>query len=979
MRRKKLWLIKYKTGRLQGPLSAPEICQLIDEKLILGEEFISLYPGGRWQAISEEPEFAEYLLEILSHTSVSEPKDKKTSISSSSSSFADSEKELSSATVMMDPDELKKIKQDQKKRSRSVIRKNQKIKKEETVLYELEEDDDSQLDEEYIQSAKTDENSSSSSLPFKGKRKIVLIIGLISLLPVIMLFSKPEKKEPKEYIELKSIKFNQSQMAEDQVELLIKKGMVQYFKSTFLSYLKSQTLLAQAVQGDNKNTYAMALLCMVYLELWPFSKQDSKAMQTVFAIIQKASMLNKGGIRSGLCHSVGLVIKSQYEDAKTTIESSLDGLDNIEDHADNRLTPLFYYLKAKALYSLNDYSTAVSYLDTVQKILPKWVQLYILSADIMLKLKKINSALSMYRKVLKIDPNNKIAQIGVGLLEYKHFKKIQKAQKLLKNAVSNSDKAPYGLLSSAYLVLAQIDLQQGRKASALENARQSYSYNPANNVSKSLVIQLGGEEKLKKTKIRSDQLIYEGDQLVLQNKHQEAVAYYERAFKAKKGGNAVVAVKAAKSLWLLSFSDEAINWLKKAIQSDSTMMESYILMADYYSQMYDFYNAEKILKLATKKSPRSYEVYRGKSILAFRKKDYKKSMYYANQALKIYSADVHSYIILSEIYSETGDVEEALANATRAIEADPNSVKTQSAYAKALGNMYGVDTGVNYFKKLIENYPLILTYQMEMAKYLFGDEQYERAKEVLLEIISIEPKYKEAYFYLGRSFMFEQNYAQAYEAFLQAAILNPSDPKPTFYIGFLRFKEKNYKEAKKYFEKVLALNSRYPSAHYYLGRVAFEQKDYTEAVKQANLETASNPNPEESYVLAGQGYEMQKKYLEGARAYQKALKNQEENTSLMVKTARCYRKAGYIDLAVKILNKAKLSGSAGSSQNMRTGDPQLYKELGAIYEMTGSYREASGAYCNYLNLLPEAPDRRSIKNRMKKLAKLTGKKMKNCG
>ncbi len=984
MRHKKLWLIKYKNGRIQGPLSAQEIDQLIDEKIIIGEESVCVYPGGVWQPISMEPQFYEYLMEVLSSTNISKDKKENENIKSVSSgrlgSDSDSVKKLSSVTVIANPMELKRIKKEQRKKRRASSRKNKKLSVEETVLYELEEDDELNLDEDYVQSVVTSNEDFRGGV-FKNKKGLILIGTIIAVLVVIFFSQESSKPIDQDYIELKEVQFNQPQLPQNEIELLIKKGMVQYFNSTFLSYLKSQELISQSVQGDNKNTYAMALLCMVYLELWPFSKQDFQAIQTVFTIVQKTSVLNKGGIRSGLCHSVGLIIKGRYEDAKTTIESSLDGLSSAgANENDSRLTPLLYYLKAKVLYYLNDYSSTISYLDTVQKILPKWVQLYLLSADILLKQEKISEALSVYRKVLKIDPNNKTAQIGLGLLEYKHFKKIDKAQKLLKSAVNNkSDRVSYGKLSSAYLVLAHIDLKQGRKNSALENARQAYSYNPADNSSKELIIQLGGEQKLKTTKIRSDQLIYEGDQLVLKNKHQQAVGYYERAFKAKKGGNAVVAVKAAKSLWTLSFSDEAIDWLKKAIQADPEMMESYILMSDYYSQKYDFYNAEKILRIASKRSPRNYEVYRGESLLAFRKKDYKKAMYYANQALKIYSADVESYIILSEVYAKLGDVNEALAYATRAIETDPNSIKTQAVYAKALGNIYGVDTGLNYFRKLIENYPLVLEYQMEMAKYLFDDEQYAVAREVLTELISIEQKYNEAYFYLGQTLMFDSAFAEAYESFLQAAILNPADPKPTFYIGLLRFKEKNYKEAKKHFEKVLDLNKYFSEAHYYLGKVAFLQKDYNEAIKQAGLEVQVNPNPMASYVLAGQSYEMQKKYLECANEYQKALDNSGTDTSLLVKVARCYRQAGYVDLAMKIINQAKIAGGAGNDQNIRTGDPQLYKELGAIHEIAGNYQEASGAYCNYLNLLPEAPDRQNIKNRMKKLAKLTGKKMKKCG
>ena len=47
--------------------------------------------------------------------------------------------------------------------------------------------------------------------------------------------------------------------------------------------------------------------------------------------------------------------------------------------------------------------------------------------------------------------------------------------------------------------------------------------------------------------------------------------------------------------------------------------------------------------------------------------------------------------------------------------------------------------------------------------------------------------------------------------------------------------------------------------------------------------------------------------------------------------------------------------------------------------MRGDYAEALGAYCKYLNLMPQAPDRQTINKRMAKLSKLTGKAMKKCG
>ena len=974
MSQDKLWLLKHKNGRIQGPLSADEIIHLINNKTVYGEETIAVYPGGRWKPISIEPQFYEPLLEILSR--FDETSAENTRYTSSSSSQGPSfgvDQSVSSKTVVADIGEIKNFnKKRRKKRKDSSIRLKGKVKKKskKTVVYY-------EQKEQPVLNVQLEEGGGS---PVRRNKKWMLLIAVCIVCLFLFLMDGKDQKQKKEYIELKSPRVNQVSLPLEQTELLIKKGLVHYLYSTAHSYEKAQALLVQALEGNIKNTYTMAMLCLVYLELWPFTKQDSKSLKAVSTLIQRVSVLNKGGVRSGLCHSVNLLIKGKYEDAKTMVESSLDGLSGaVQDRKSQNMIPFFYYLKALVLYYLSDYTTMMSYIDTIRKMLPNWIAPYMLLADVLIKQNKVSEALSTYMKVINLNPKHKEAKIKLSLIEYKYFNKVEKAENALKLALAYHEIVSNHTISDAYFGLAEISLKKGYTAEALQYARQAYSYNPANKASRNLVVQMGGVKKLKETRVRSSQLVYEGDQLMRKNKFRSAIGYYEEAFAVDDEKNALAAVKAAKAYWALSFSDQAIDWLKKAINTDSKMMNAYVLMTEYYAELYDFYNADKILQIAFRKVPRSYELYRGRAYLSLKKKDYNKAIQYAKRALGMYEADVESYVILSRAYGKVGNNNESLASATRGLEVDPNATKTQVAYARALGNVYGVDTGVNYFQKLVKNYPLVIEYRMELVKYLFEDERYSRAKKVLVKIIDIEPKYNEAYFYMGRILMFEGNMKGAYEAFLKAAILNPSDPQPTFYIGQLRLKEKKLSIAKKQFEKVLALNSLYPKAHYYLGRISFLKggnKGYEEAISQARLESRSNPRLVLPYLLAGESYEKLGQFLNCAIEYQKAVELNPENMSFYVKIARCYRKSGHLDLATKILKKA--SGEKSSS-GIISGDPQLYKELGMIYEMRGAYQEASGSYCNYLNLMPRAPDRRDIENRMKRLSELTGKKIKNCG
>ena len=987
MNQDKLWLLKQKNGRIQGPLSEDEIIHLIKDKTVCGEETIAVYPGGRWKSISVEPCFYEHLLQALSYVDDVDEKVSHFTAASQSSCLDESQQSATSETVVANLDELKSLRKQRRKKSRrdSSIRLKKKLKSsaERTIIYKP-------VDMEYEQKgqegfSETEEKKDKKRLFFIGKNKkwvwsalfLVIVFGLV-------FFQKNDSwNENKQYITLKVPKETMSPLSKEQVNVLIKKGLLQYFRGTVPSYMKAQTLLAQAVEGDVKNTYGMAILCLVYLELWPFTNQDFNATDALSRLIHRTSVLNKGGVRSGLCHSVGLITKGKYTDAKTMVESSLDGLSGaIQDTESQKLFPVFYYLKALIFYYLNDYTAMISYLDTIRKILPNWVAPYMLVADALVKQNKLSEALSLYKKVTVLNPNHKAAKIKLGQLEYRHFNQPEKAQNLLQIALNKPGIVSDQILSEAFLILAEINLKNGATDIALKYAKQAYSYNPVNKASRMLVVQIGGVEKLKGTPVRSGQLVYEGDQLVLSGKFRSAIGYYEEAFEVDGEKNAVVALKVAKSYWALSFSDQAIGWLKKAININPMMMEAYALMAEYYADQYDFRNAEKTLQMASRKAPRSYELYRGKAYLALKKGDYKRVIQYAKTALSIYEADMESYVILSEAYRKLGDVNEALAFATRGLEVDPNAIKTQTAYAKALGSVYGVDTGVNYFQKLVENNPLIIEYRMALAKYLFEDERYSRAKSVLMDILGIESKYNEAYFYLGRILTFDGDFKRAYEAFLQSAIVNPSDPKPTFHIGLLRFKEKKYSKAKEQFKKVLALNKLYPKAHFYLGRIAFLQNDFDEAIEQARKESRSNPRLILPYLLAGEAYEKKKQFLNCSIEYQKAVELAPEDMSLYVKTARCYRKSGHLDLAVKILHKAggeNREPGGESTMELSSGDPQLYKELGVIYEMRGTYRNAAEAYCNYLNLMPMAPDRKDIKDRMKTLSKFIGKEIKNCG
>jgi tetratricopeptide (TPR) repeat protein len=132
------------------------------------------------------------------------------------------------------------------------------------------------------------------------------------------------------------------------------------------------------------------------------------------------------------------------------------------------------------------------------------------------------------------------------------------------------------------------------------------------------------------------------------------------------------------------------------------------------------------------------------------------------------------------------------------------------------------------------------------------------------------------------------------------------------------------------------------------------QGDAKVALDEAMKERELNPGLRDSYTLAAEAYFSLKQYSNCAAEYQQGAKGQRDAT-LLVRMARCYRLSGALDSAQSLLKQA---------QSTESGNPDVYKEQGAIFQMKGMADEAIAAYDTYLKLMPAASDRAEVERRM---------------
>ncbi len=969
----KLWLIKDKKGRIFGPYTEGEVCFYIEEKEFKGEEFFSSYPSGRWKPLSTHPVFYKKILSSLHSKS-----DSGHSSSKKSTSGQESLDESISKEELIEPTRVINT-QSGSESSKNFQDKKIKIKlSKEFKKSVLEEEGVSEIIEmEDIQEGFFDKLKQSFKVP------LLAFLTLFLVVCAVIFFVQDTQHQPeKGPVHLFSVDQIREPLSPSEKKAKLKTALALFLKGGVPNYLKSQTHYIRLLESHPEEKGIYLYLCLTYLELWPFSHQDRRDKNAIKKTIEMANEYDSGGFFSAICRSVQAFINKAPA-------QSLMITDSILNPMGDKPPPFyfyFYYMKAQALKALNKTAPAGGFIRSINKTKPKWTAPYLLSGKIFYEHRKYDLAIKSYQKVLDIFPGHDMANLRMGILEYKILKKFGNSEKRLRSLLVRLNYfVPPDILIEAYLALANIYIKRANKVEALKYANLAYTLDPENSNVNLLKSQLGEKSDSIEEELNPTSLIYKGDMLVDQGDCSSAKKYFKKAYNVGGKKNAQAAFKLAQCYWLAGAFGQAIRWLKRAINVDGQFLEAYFLLSRYLAELYDFENAKEILKAVKSQKPSNYDLFKAYAFLYFHKKEYSSAVAYAERALKFYTSDIDLYVLLSRAYRVLGQAHKSFSYAEKAVQNDMNSISAQIAYAYALDLAFGSSHAIKQFKKLIDGFEMMMEYPQALGEYYFEKGMYDMALDQFSGIIEKDPKFKPAYIYLGRIYDYlaykegkqGEKYQQALRYFLEASLLDISDPEPVFYVGQAHLQHENYKQAEAEFEKILQINSNYPLIHYYIGLANFHQQgadNLKKALKFAKVQSAKTPNNFLPYQLAGDIYRLKSKgafsdlvekqaiYKLCVKEYQKAAKYFRNNIDISIGLIECYKGAGDLDSALQL-----------AEQLVRTeelsGHPELYKEIGIIYEIKDQYYKARSYYSEYFNLRPGADDRKEIESRIERLIK----------
>ncbi|WP_373998627.1 tetratricopeptide repeat protein [Bdellovibrio bacteriovorus] len=957
------WVVKTRNGQVKGPYSTEAILRMIGEGVFSGQEMISKLPDGQWTLISKEPAFYDKLLEALEGIVDVDPKkaqkmEAETVIVQPPRPSAKTNTQIPTPT----PDSFANIKIDKPKQQVDIYETPAYVPpaaKISSVSNAGSGKSDSVIELSNVDNMEGGELRKNLKLPF------IILIAVVVIGGALLFWDSGPDDGSK--IHLLAPGKSANTLSDQAVKEKLNEALFAMEQDTFDSYVSAQNKLVSLVEGAPMNIEVRALLCVVYKELWPFAVQDAQDIKTVATATQSTRALNVVSPFGQVCEAVKLMTSGRYKEAKGVVEATLESSEPFS------LLPVLYAFKAELLDGERDFNNAMPYYEKAAQLWDKWLGPQVALGRVFFEQGDFTSSSAILNNVIKKNPKHREAKILLGIVEYRGFKKSDTAYSYLSTALDAKGKVSQLVEADGYSVLSEIFVLRGEKKKALEAAQKGFALNPNNSELRQLVIRLGGSDKVKGDKGRNNELLYLGDQYVRQGDFLAAQAEFKAAFEVDPK-NGTAAMKAAKCLWQLNQSFEAIEWLNKAIKAEPKLVSAYVLQADYMSQRFDFVGATQILTNAIRIAPNNYEVLRGLALLEFRKNNMVGTVNYALRAVKAYDGDIETHILLSkanallarsiiplnkkEIERKENAAKDAIRYATKAVEIDATNPEAQITYAKMLAQTNGVDSGINYLNELIKRFSYTLDYRVALAEVYKSEDRYSQSKEIYERVVEADPKNKKAWLGLGESEKALGLNDKALKAFLSAAVLDPTDGEALFQAGKLYLETSRFEEAIQQFKRVQRLNPNYPRTHYYIGKAAFSSGDFTTALEASKSEKKLNPNVADSYILAAEVYTARKQFAECAAEYSQAMKLRPQGADIYVKSATCYRQSGSLEVAEDMLALAS---------SRESGFAEIYREQGAIYELKGDARSAAQAYNKYLGLSPNAPDRVEIENKLSRL------------
>jgi predicted Zn finger-like uncharacterized protein len=394
---------------------------------------------------------------------------------------------------------------------------------------------------------------------------------------------------------------------------------------------------------------------------------------------------------------------------------------------------------------------------------------------------------------------------------------------------------------------------------------------------------------------------------------------------------------------------------QRALKADPNLVEANLYLGRFYLRLRRHADARAQLEEAARKAPDHAGVRAGLGELALTENKVDLASQEFERAAQLDPSLAEAYLGLSRVALLGGELEKARASANKALELDPHLLKDgRLQRGTVLWRLGQLDEAVVELEKAKEEDPRSVTIPITLGAVLYEKGDMAGAEKNLSLALTREPSNHEALYYLAVVKAKRAEYTGAIEQMRLAVEKAPQRADYRYTLGDIYRKDERFAEAIEEWKKTIELDPKNADAYEALGRVYLDTGARVEDAIAA-FDNALAVDPKRKRVLGaiGDAFFTAGRWDEAVRRYEKALKEAPELTYIYYKIGRAWSEREQHGRAIDWYKKAV----AAEPQNA-----MAYYYLGFSYKDRFKKKDAAAAFKKYLELKPEAEDKREIED-----------------
>jgi len=602
------------------------------------------------------------------------------------------------------------------------------------------------------------------------------------------------------------------------------------------------------------------------------------------------------------------------------------------------------------------------------------------------------TALAEYESALKADPKNAqlMAEYAASLAGMDRYEEaLQKAKKAIEMDAGNVD---------AHLLVGDINFRlAGKDSAARATAVQEYE----------TVLKLDAEN--------SSALSSLGRYYVRAGQYAKAEQLLETLAKIQPDDGEAIFLLSVAQAEQEKFEPALAN-LKRVLVFNPGNVPVLLLQGNIYERLRDNEKAIATYQQVLSGHPDEPEAKKRLAALLAEKGETKDATQILEDLVKRNPFDSSVLLELGKAQRDQKKFGEAIASFRSAAKTDPENIEISYWLASTLADTGQRDEAVSILKGVLEKQdgsdparqrgrlPVLL----QMGTIQQDDGQYDAAVSTFQQLLRSYPDDFRAYLYLTHAYKLKKDWGKAAETVARGRQKFPDETSLAVAEAQIVAQQKGVPEGLRLLDALIAKSSAGKSEAdkalilpLKLNRVQvlFEHHSYEEAESQLQALLKELPDNDQVLFQLGSVYERQKKFDKAEQVFKRLLEKNPKNASVLNYLGYMWADRGenlhqalaYIKKAVEMdpfngayldslgwvqfklrdfdLAKVNLNKAAKIVRN----DPTIHEHLGDLYERLGNYQEALQAYNLSLANQTDAQDSDKVKQKVKRLEKLTRK------